>query len=356
MTTRTQKTKTSLDLLTIDAPPSPQLIAHGPNLGYGYGKYAVVTWDGEAATVHPPLVFPSMVALASPAPDGALAEIPRVSVEGQDYWVGEGAQTDLGSEVTLLGQDRLYDPVFLQAMTRHALHELGPLAERADYTVTGLPATWAADPLKAGALVNHLRAASALYERQGSVRVVAEPIGLINSELLAPSGEKVGDTAYEAGRVLIIEWGFWTLNLIVVDRLMPVPRSFRAIEEMGAVVPLRQIQARLAEHFTRSYSLYDVDQAVQRGRIRAYGREQELMDGWDAPLLAHAERALAKVKQEVGTGAQFDCVLIGGGCALQPRLVSPLLASFPHARVAQHGQCAIAMGYAFQAMRLARGL
>src|SRR5262245_18524581 len=115
---------------------------HGPDLGHGYVKYVIIDSQGKEL---PPLVFPAQIARAERGVVGALGQIRAVAVGDTDYWTGDEARYS-AAPLTLLGQQRLSDPVFIPALLSGALARLGNLNGAAGgVCVTGLPATWARD-------------------------------------------------------------------------------------------------------------------------------------------------------------------------------------------------------------------
>jgi hypothetical protein len=135
---------------------------HGPNLGHGYTKYVIID---QAGIELPPVIFPAVTARAGRQVSGALVRTETVEANGTCWWVGEDALLS-PSPLTMLTQERLSDPAFIPALLRAALGRLGNLNGSAGgYCVTGLPATWAADPTKARQLGDRLRAATTQYIR-----------------------------------------------------------------------------------------------------------------------------------------------------------------------------------------------
>jgi molecular chaperone DnaK (HSP70) len=214
--------------------------------------------------------------------------------------------------------------------------------------VTGLPATWSTDKELAGALVHRLKEAAPL----GSVRVIAEPLGMLYATVLDDNGEIVGAPELQQGRVAVVDVGHYTVDVAVMDRLIPAPASL-VTYQLGTARPLQAIQQRLSAAFEVELPLYRVDQAVRSGMIRMAGRDEPLPHGWDMPFHENGQEIASRlVEAWGGSGRQFDAVLIGGGGAEIPTLVAALQARFKQARPVPDGQLAIALGYARLARRL----
>lgn len=321
---------------------------HGPNIGHGFVKYVVID---QAGTELPPIVFPAVTARAGRQVSGALVRVESVEAAGERWWVGEDALLS-PSPLTLLAQERLSDPAFLPALLRGTLRRLGNLNGSAGGTcVTGLPATWAADPEKARQLGERLRSATGQY---GGIKVIAEPLGLVYSALLDNHGEIAGDTALSSGNIAVADLGHHTVDTAVIRQLAPVPSGLNTFT-LGTSRPLREIRARLSATFERELSLYETDLAVRAGTLSVGGLERHLPAGWDQPLRENGATIAARLVEEWGSGAQFDAILLGGGGAEEPRLVAAIRARFPNAVTVPAPQTAIARGYARFARRLARG-
>ncbi len=322
------------------------LAGHGVNIGHGYVKYVVIGLDGAEL---PPVVFPAMVALARRLASGAIAKAAAVRAGGAEWWVGEDALLS-SAPLTSLTQERLEDIAYIPALAKAATQRFGEMnGAAAGYCVTGLPATWAADRAKALTLGARLREAYPLY---ASIRVIPEPLGLVYAALLDNDGSVVGDTALQAGHVAVVDIGFHTVDVASIRRLVPVPSGLDTYA-LGTARPLREIRAKLAAHFERELSLYEVDQAVQAGRLVVAGAPRALPPGWDRPLTQHADALVARMGEAWGSGSQFDAILIGGGGASLQPLVAAIQARWRHARVVAEPQLAIARGYARLARRLA---
>lgn len=321
---------------------------HGPNLGHGYTKYVIINPAGVELA---PVVFPAVTARAGRQVSGALVKTETIEANGEQWWVGEDALLS-PSPLTMLAQDRLSDPAFIPALLRAALQRLGNLNGSAGgYCVTGLPATWAADPAKARQLGDRLRAATGQFT---GIRVIAEPLGLIYSALLDNHGEITGDTSLSGGTVAVADLGHHTVDTAIIRQLAAVPSSLNTFT-LGTARPLREIRAQLSATFERELTLYEADLAVRAGTLHVAGRARPLPVAWDQPLRENGSAIAARLVEEWGSGVQFDAILLGGGGAEEPRLVSAIQARFPHAVVVDRPQTAIARGYARLARRQTRG-
>lgn len=331
-----------------------KMAGHGPNIGHGYVKYVVIDGQGQELA---PVVFPAMVGRAGRSVAGAIGRAEPVRAGGASWWVGEDALLT-PAPLTMLAQERLRDPAFIPALVRGALRRFGDrtgaaccASTAAGMCVTGLPATWAADPEQARALGAHLREAHGGYT---SIRVIPEPLGLLYAAALDTHGQVVGDPALLDGQVAVVDLGHHTVDVAVLRRLIPVPTSL-ATFQLGTARPLQQIGGQLSAAFERELSLFEVDQAVRAQALLVAGQPRALPAGWDRPLRQNGAAIVARLVESWGSGAQFDTILIGGGGAELAPLVEALRHRFPHAQAVVQPQTAIARGYARLARRLGGG-
>lgn len=323
---------------------------HGPNIGHGYVKYLIIDKDGRELD---PIVFPAAVARASGPIAGALTTIPTVALGGRHFWTGDDAQLASAAQ-TILGQERLADPLFIPALLAGALGRYGHLnGSSTGVCVSGLPATWAEDVEKCRALGQRLRAGAPDVYR--SITVIAEPLGLAYAALLDNHGQVAGDTALASARIGVVDLGHLTVDRSELLRLAPVKSSLDTYA-LGTKGPLGQIRARLSAHVDRELSLVETDQAIRAGVVRVAGRDLALPHGWDRPLCENGQAIRDRLVEAWGRGNQFEAILLGGGGAELPQLTEAIQASFPHAIVVDRPQTAIARGYARLARRQALAL
>lgn len=337
------------------------IAGHGPNIGHGFVKYVII--DGQGQELEN-VVFPATIARASSAAAGSLTKTATIKIGQHRYWAGWDAQLS-PNQLTMLGQDRLSDPVFIPALVSAALAHYGHLNGAArGVCVSGLPASWTeqtrelagkqtknAHETELGAALR----AGAGPEAWHKVVVIAEPLGLAYSVLLNNQGQMAGDAALASGRLGIIDMGHRTDDLAELLRLSVV-KSALASYDTGTVKPLTEIRARLSAYFDRELSILETDMAIRAGHVSVAGQQRPLPQHWDRPLIENGQAKLARFTEAFGSGGQFDQILIGGGGAELPQLTAPTLAKYTHAVVAEKPQTAIPRGYARLARRLAGSL
>lgn len=322
----------------------------GINPGHGFVKIVLLMDGYDPQTI----TIPALVGQAQRQLTGAIKRVSAVEVAGGQWWIGDDALISKAPR-TALNQDRIRDSVFIPALVKGTLsHVVGNGQTPAELLaaaqcVTGLPATWALDRELAGALVQRLRSAAHL----GSIKVIAEPLGLIYAALLDDQGEVAGDERLQNGRVAVIDIGHHTVDVAVMQRLVPEPESLVTFQ-LGTARPLHTIQQRLAAVYEVELPLYKVDEIVRTRQVRLAGATVELPKEWDAPLHQNGQTVAAKLVEAFGSGRQFDAILIGGGGEHLPQLVEAIQAKFKHAVPSGHGQLGVALGYARLARRLGK--
>ncbi len=325
----------------------PQVAGHGVNPGHGFTKYLIIDGSGREL---PAVTFPSLIARAGQAVAGSLAKVSTIPAAQADWWVGEDALRS-DSPLSSLAQSRLEDPAYIPALIRSALLRFGHLNGAATgICVTGLPAAWSLDRVKATQLAQRLREAATTHYTK--IRVIAEPLGPVYAQLLDNDGQLVGDEALEGGRVGVVDIGHHTVDTAIVHRMAPLADSLTTYE-LGTSVPLGRIRSQIISQHGGAISLFEVDRAVRRGAVRIAGQDQPLPVGWERALITAGEQIAASLVENWKGGTNLDAILIaGGGAELEP-LTAIIREHFPHATVMADGQLAVARGYAKLARRLA---
>jgi len=336
-----------------------QLSGHGPNIGHGYTKYVIIDSSGKELD---PIVFPAAIARAASSAAGSLGKVPTVKLGPNRYWTGYDTQLS-SAAITMLGQDRIADLVFIPALMAGALGRFGHLNGSArGVCVSGLPASWCELTRDVGGVAtrNALEVQLGAALRNGAppdtfakMLIIAEPLGLAYSMLLDNNGQMAADSALASGRLGVVDFGHRTDDTAELLRLTVVKSSL-ASYDLGTVRPLAEIRARLSAHFDRELSILETDQAVRNGYVTVGGQRMALPRGWDRPLIENGQAKAARLAEAWGSGNQFDRILIGGGGAELEQLTAPTLAKFGrNAVVAERPQTAIPRGYAKLARRLA---
>lgn len=317
----------------------------GINAGHGYTKIAGITIDNWIVEAQ----LPSQLSPASAVVTGAIATRRPIYVGGQGFWVG--LDVSGANPRTDLTQGRLDDPVFIPALVRKGWALLGSeIAPKANY-VSCLPASWALNKDLCGKLAGKLRYAG--VDRDDPIRIIPEPLGLAYDLMLDPAGNPSALFAtLERGTVLVVDIGHNTLDLITLDRLIPLADSLQSYP-LGTSGALNTIRARLSAQHDRAFSVYETDQAIRSGSVVVAGQNRDLYGGWDEPIKALALDMVATLATTIKSGAQFDAILIGGGGAALELLTSAIRDRYAHGVVVEEPQGAIARGCAKLGSRLA---
>lgn len=317
----------------------------GINAGNGHTKIAGITSDGRMLEVR----LPSQLSPAGSVVTGAISTRRPIYVGGEGFWVGEDATTT--NPRTDLTQGRLDDPILIPALVRKGWAMLGSEIAPNGVYVSCLPASWALDKELCGKLAGKLRYAG--VDRANPIRIIPEPLGLAYDQLLDIHGQSASSfMALEYGNVLVIDIGYNTLDLIVLNRMVPMADSLESYG-LGTSGALTMIRARLSARFDRPFSAYETDLAIRSGSVIVAGKHRDLYEGWDAPIGVLANDIVATLASTIKSGAQFDMILIGGGGAELREITSAIMHRYPHCIVVEDPQGAIARGCAKLGARLA---
>lgn len=321
---------------------------HGVNGGHGYTKLVIINRYGHQLD---PVVFPSQIAEAgSQQVQGATRQPARIEAGGSSWWVGEDAQL-ADTQLTMHTAERLDDAAFIPALVRSAYERVGLLDDHTgSVCVSCLPATWAASRERCAALGARIRAGAPLtFER---LRIIPEPVALLYSLLFDDDGQEVGDPHLN-GQVGVIDAGQVTLDLAVVRRRLPIEDRLATSADLGMAAALNKVRARLSGALDVDLSLYEVDQAIRTSSVRMFGEGVRLPDGWDRPLITHANAMAAWIGEAWRGGAKLDAIVLGGGGAELEIVADRVRRLFRHLQVVERPQIAVALGCARYARALA---
>lgn len=316
------------------------MVPVGLDVGYGYTK--AFGPGGE-------VIFPSVVGPVS----GRIftlgdAGVPRIAVEGREYVCGEAALKHSPTPIEVRSRDFVHTEAY-RVLLLWALCELG---EEEAAVVLGLP-------------VGHFQSLKEELERyEGGhrvmidgaerelavriLRVVPQPVGTVLDFLLNRLGEAVSDS-FLGKTVGVVDIGHYTTDLVVFEDL-----EFSAARtggsDVGVSAFLERVREKLEERFRSSFTLREVERAVQRGRLRFEGRDHPLDLGEE--IEAFASAVMAVVRNVWGDPRKLDeVILTGGGARL---LGERLKREIPHAAVAPEPVFANVRGFFKYAVRLLR--
>lgn len=136
-------------------------------------------------------------------------------------------------------------------------------------------------------------------------KIYPQGYGIAMSFLLDKQGKLI-NTYVAKKKILIIDLGFYTLNLLGLDKLDIMKESTSLL--LGVEKAYKLLRKYLIEHVGKSPSIYELDQHVRSGSYEGYNIK---------PLIRKAFQALAiQIQNEVeGLNINFDHYFIGGGAA-----------------------------------------
>ncbi|OMD76905.1 ParM/StbA family protein [Paenibacillus odorifer] len=138
-------------------------------------------------------------------------------------------------------------------------------------------------------------------------KIVPQGYGVAMDYLLNPEG-KIEKGYIAKKKILVIDLGFYTLNLLGLDKLEIMKESTSIL--LGVEKAYRLLRKYLQEAIGKAPNIYEMDQYVIRGVYEEFNIK---------PLISKAFRSLAmQIQNEVdGLNINFDYYLIGGGAAHQ---------------------------------------
>lgn len=316
----------------------------GIDVGYGFVKvYDKQEW----------FTFPSVVGLAGDTPrfggltSGSKVRNMSITVDGQDYNVGEQAVRQSAFVFRSLSQSRLEANEFKIL----CLTGLGLLADRPTtgmHVVTGLPPGLMFQENKVVGMLrgDHrvtLRLGKDVVERTISVeqvQVFPQPMGTYFAEALDSKGA-VKDDNFVSGRVAVVDIGYGTTDLAVIDGGEYVPHLSRSLT-VGLATVYEQISERLRTEHGLMREAYALDQVVSAGSIKVAGQNKDITLIRDGAYKGLATKLITEIFSTWDPRSMDAILFTGGGSkALEPFL----LPQFSNARRVEPAQTANAKGF-----------
>ncbi|HEY3367344.1 MAG TPA: ParM/StbA family protein [Symbiobacteriaceae bacterium] len=323
----------------------------GIDVGYGFVKaYDKQEW----------FTFPSVVGLAGDTPRygglnaGSKVRNMSITLDGQDYHVGEQAVRQSTFAFRSLSQSRLEANEFKVL----CLTGLGLMADRPNTSmnvVTGLPPGLMYQEAKIMQMLrgDHrvaLRLGKDILERTISVenvQVFPQPMGTYFAEVLDSKGQVKDDTLVSS-RVAVVDIGYGTTDLAVVDAGEYVPHLSRSVP-VGFAAVSDVISEKLRREFGLLRESYVLDQAVSAGSLKVAGQTKDITPIRDLAYKGLATKLLTEIFSSWDPRAMDTIIFTGGGSKpLEPYL----LPHFTNAHRVDPGQTANARGFLLWADRL----
>lgn len=99
-------------------------------------------------------------------------------------------------------------------------------------------------------------------------KIVPQPMGAVMDYLLNDRGELVRKEEAR-GRILVIDWGRYTLDLLVLEG-MEVHKASCSPADMGIETAYKFLRRHLREHIGKSPASYDMDNIMATGEYEGY--------------------------------------------------------------------------------------
>ncbi len=305
------------------------MVEVGVDLGYGFVKAT----DGREG-----FMFPSVVGagtsvgvlrlkdvLADPTDDM------RVSVDGQLYYVGNYAirrspRAFRGMSVKR-GEGNALKVLFLAALSQFAREPVTSFS-----VVTGLP------PGRMGQSEELVRALKgehrmvrhsadenpALSLKVEDVAVVPQPVGAYWAEVLDGDGQVRQDSPLLRGRVGVVDIGYKTSDLVVMEDTEYVPERSTTVP-VGVSSAYAEIAEKLAAKYGVEKETYALDGAVITGKMVVAGQVADISEVREPAFAGLATKVVAEVLSTWQMSEFASLLLVGGGAVALGKYLLPHL-------------------------------
>lgn len=297
---------------------------------------------GESVPPYSKLLADELERLRGVRFDPVKGEVGPISANVAETRPRPSKQPYLGANLELENQVRA------KIVEREGRRGALPEQVRGGWAVTGLPASWIDVPGYQSLLGKRLRAGAPGITR---MRSIAEPLAILYSLALNGNGEEI-NPALMTGRYGFVDMGFLTVDVDEVFNMRP-QEDGRDTWDLGAAGPVGQIRRMLHAHFDTPFEPFEVEMAIQTGKIKVGGKMRDLPNHWDEPLNRQGRTIRDRLVHKWRSGGQFDAIFLGGGWAAEERIIAPILTTFGNAQGVQRSQTSIARGYAYLARRQA---
>jgi hypothetical protein len=156
--------------------------------------------------------------------------------------------------------------------------------------------------------------------------MVPEGVGTLFSQCVHPSGKRWIDEKLAGGKKVIFDFGGFTLDVLTLEGLKPM--KFNRSLTTGLIHVRNAVEEKLVSRFNRGDVPPTVlDEVIRTGMYKHAGHKpvsvQDVVDGAMVKLM---KDALSVWREELGSGADFDTVIItgGGGPVIGPLLEAQL--------------------------------
>ncbi len=311
----------------------------GMDIGFGRCKGAL---DGSTAE------FPAFVAAPSALDLGEVHTRNLLTDPDGHVWIyGEDAILEGGARITLAP-----DKMRRETERARVLALMGELFADSpmgyvDRIVTGLPVAELA-PFK-DEMASLLKGPHkfSIGKRNynitvGDVRVIPQGAGAYYS-LVLQDGKESGEAKAYAGRTLIVDVGYRTVNLVTLDNGHYVPQYSTTLPKDG----IHNLHLELRRAIARQFSGYDVgiaevDKVCRSRSVLVDGEVTRIDELVEAAASSLGERVIEQIETYSDPRSVAKVILTGGGSALLQPVFAP---QFKNLVVPPHASLANAIGY-----------
>lgn len=144
--------------------------------------------------------------------------------------------------------------------------------------------------------------------------IIPEGVGLLSYLCLDPSGKRFVDRELATSRVIVFDFGGYTLDVLTLNELQL--GAFNESIESGLINVRNTVDRELKRRYNRSSPVppKTLDAIISTGKYKhAGGKPEDVSDIVQGALTGLMKDALRIWQEDLGSGADYDTVIIGGG-------------------------------------------
>ena len=289
----------------------------GVDVGFGYTK----AFNGERSIIFKSITGDATdIQFHSGFSEGSALENLHITVDGQDYFVGDMAEKQSNVREFTLDQNTMIENLAkVMALTAISCYCTRPRHEFS--VVTGLPIRYYKQLRpRLGSLLqgeHHL----ILHTRGGedqevtlvikNVRVLPQPFGSIFNLMMNDHG-RIIDRDLAREKFGVIDIGFRTTEYTITDRLRYIERGSRTTDT-GISKAFSLISKKILEQSGVSVEIYRLFEPVRNGKIRIRGKDYSLAELRDQVMKQLATSIVSDMERLWIDDWDVEFILLSGG-------------------------------------------
>ena len=289
----------------------------GVDVGFGYTK----SFNGERSVIFKSLIGDATdIQFESGFSEGSALENLHITVDGQDYFIGDLAEQQSNVREFTLDQNTMLErSTKVMALAAISCYSTSPRQEFS--IVTGLPIRYFKQlrsrfiSLLEGehSVILHNRADENQEIRLiiRNVRLLPQPFGAVFNLLMNDHG-RIVDRDLAREKFGVIDIGFRTTDYTITDRLRYVERGSRTTDT-GISKAFSLISKKILDQSGVNVELYRLFDPVMKGEIRIRGKDYSLTELRDQVLKQLAASIVSDLERLWVEDWDLEFILLSGG-------------------------------------------